>query len=355
MTSTDITELLRSSRPVAPDGLRERVRAIAAAKPAPSPFARFRLPRLRLVVPAVAASAVAAAALIAVVRPGHQPQTTLEAATQPATTELTFAATTEATDQARAQNKAPAKTVQHGTAIGAGTRTAPTPTTGRAQDYQAQIGIEVKDTDALSAATMRAMTIAQNLGGYVVASQYAASATGSASLTLRVPAAKVQDAIAQLSALGKLTSQQVQIQDLQEQLDQLAREVVVLRGRIAHITALLASSNLTAERRAQLQARRDQLQTDLRRIRQQSANVSTQASLATIQLTLVTKEHSATPAPASRVRRTLDQAGRILTWEGVALLYGLVVGGPFAIVGAVAWAGARMRRKNVEGRLLARS
>ena len=71
MTSADLTELLRASRPVAPDALRERVRAIAAATPAaPSALSRFRLPRLRLVVPALAATAIAAAALIAVVRPG---------------------------------------------------------------------------------------------------------------------------------------------------------------------------------------------------------------------------------------------------------------------------------------------
>ena len=349
MTSADITELLRSSRPVAPDALRERVRASAAAKTAPSPRVRFRLPRLRLVVPAVATTALAAAALIAVVRP-EQPRPVRETAKQPATVELTA----PITGQTRSQ--APAATPKQGAAdFGATASTTPAAASGRAQDYQAQIGIEVKDTDALSAATKRAMTIAQNLGGYVVASQYASSDTGSASITLRVPATKVQDAIAQLTSLGKLTSQQVQIQDLQDQLDQLARDITVLRGRIAHITALLANPDLTAERRAELQARRDQLQTDLRRIRQQSAGVSQRAATATIQLTLATKEQSSTPVPASRVRRTLDEAGRILTWEGVALLYGLVVAGPFALVGAVAWVGARMRRRSVESRLLARS
>src|SRR5690348_11284939 len=72
MTSADLTELLRTSRPVAPDSLRERVRTVAAAKPAPVPFPRFRIPRLRLAVPALAATAVAAAGLIAIVRPEHQ-------------------------------------------------------------------------------------------------------------------------------------------------------------------------------------------------------------------------------------------------------------------------------------------
>ena len=348
MTSADLTELLRASRPVAPDALRERVRAVAAARPAPSPFPRFRVPRLRLVVPAVAATAVAAAGLIAVVRPEHQ-QTQVRAAKQ-----LTHGAVREA---APPTTTAPvfgaASTDQAAQSLGVGA--APAPTTGRAVDYQAQIGIEVKDAAALSSATGRAQAIARDLGGYVVSVEYASADTGNASLTLRVPTTRVQDAIARLTALGTITSQQVQIQDLQEQLDQLARQIAVLRGRIAHITVLLSNPALTAERRAQLEAERAQLQTDLRSVRAQSTATSHRAALATIQLTLTTKEHSATPAPSSRIDRTLHQAGRIITWEGIALLYALVVAGPFALVGLLAWFGARLRRRSIESRLLARS
>lgn len=353
MTSADLTELLRASRPVAPDALRERVRAIAAGTPAASPLSRFRLPRLRLVVPAVAATALAAAALIAVVRPAHE-HSLPQAAKQPQSAE-TLTAQSPATDKAAAQSQAPAATPTNRSAdLPAFSGTAPAPTAGRAVDYQAQIGLEVKDSDALSSATDRAQRIARDLGGYVVAVEYASSTSGSASLTLRVPTAKVQDAIGQLTALGKITSQQVQIRDLQDQLDQLSRQVTVLHGRIAHVTALLANPDLTPERRAQLQAQRAQLQSNLRGLRQQSAGISHQAALATLQLTLATKEGSATPAPASRIRRTLDEAGRILALEAVAILYGLVVVVPFALVGAAAWLAARARRRSEERRLLAR-
>src|SRR5262249_16877501 len=150
-------------------------------------------------------------------------------------------------------------------------------------------------------------------------------------------------------------SQQVQIQDLQEQLDQLARRIAVLHGRIAHITALLANPDLTVERRAQLEADRAQLQTDLRVVRTQSKGVSDRAAYATIQLTLTTKETSAVPAPSSRIDRTLDKAGRIIAWEGIALLYPVVVAAPLAVVALLAWFVARERRRSIEARLLARS
>jgi hypothetical protein len=347
MTSADLTELLRSSRPSAPDTLRERVREIAAEKPKPAaaPLPRLRLPRLRLVVPAAAATALAAAALIAVVRPEHQSR--LDAAKPPAAIEST-PVTADAT------RKAAAGLVQDHAAT-AGSGGAPSTAPGRAVDYQAQIGLEVKDNDALASATDRAQRVARDLGGYVVAVQYASAESGSASLMLRVPTGKVQDAIAQLTALGKITSQQVQIRDLQEQLDQLDAQIVVLHQRIAHITALLAASDITPERKAQLEARRAQLQATLATIRRQRAGTAQQASLATIQLTLTTKQQSTGPAPASRARRTLDEAGRILTWEGVAVLYGLVVAGPFLVVGVAAWFAARLRRRSIESRLLARS
>jgi hypothetical protein len=360
MTSADITELLRASRPVAPDTLRERVREIASASPAPTRSSRFRLqlPRLRIVVPVAAATAVAAAALIAVVRPEHR-QAVFSAATQSQQQRKEdapqpLAGATDTMQNAHVRAAAPKATA--GTNYGAATTAAPAPSAGgRAVDYEAQIGLEVKDNDALSNATKRAMAIARGLGGYVVSAQYATSDSGTAQLTLRVPSARVQDAIAQLTSLGTITSQQVQIQDLQEQLDALDRHVAVLHQRIAHVTALLTNPDLTAERRAQLEAQRAELQAALRRTHQQHAATAHQAAFATIQLALATKEQSGAPVAPSRLRRSLDETGRILTWEGVALLYTLVVVAPFALVGALVWYAGRARRRSEEARLLARS
>ena len=85
---------------------------------------------------------------------------------------------------------------------------------------------QVADTDALSTATQDALQITRSLGGYVVivSVRRRHETTGPPSLTLRVPVGEcVQDAIARLSALGTIVSQQVQIDDLQEALDALDR------------------------------------------------------------------------------------------------------------------------------------
>ena len=64
---------------------------------------------------------------------------------------------------------------------------------------------------------------------------------------------------------------------------------------------------------------------------------------------------AAIPAAGSRRDRALDRTIDILAWEGIALLYAAVVAGPFFLVAAAVWAGARMRRRREEERLLAAS
>jgi len=42
----------------------------------------------------------------------------------------------------------------------------------------------------------------------------------------------------------------------------------------------------------------------------------------------------------------------VLAWEGIALLYALVVAGPFILLGVLVWLALRLRRRQVETRLL---
>ncbi len=349
MTAAELIAQIHAAKPIASDGLRKRVRAIAAAEPAPAFRARLRLPRLRIVLPIAAATAVAATAAIALVHPQTRHQTVLSAET-PTTTELSTrsahgAAAPSSPDVA--PNAYPATPPSLKTA-------APVPTTGRATRYAAQLTISVKNGNALSEATTRAQATVRDLGGYVVSVSFASADAGNASLTLRVPTTRVQDALTRLAALGRVVGQQVQIDDLQATLDQLDRQLTVLRARIAHVTALLTDTTLTSVRRAELEAQRTALQDALRGTRQTRSGTAADARFATIQLQLQTAAKAVAPLP-SRANRILQQAGRILAWEGAAVLYALVVAGPFALVAAAFAFTARARRRGEESRLLARS
>ena len=108
------------------------------------------------------------------------------------------------------------------------------------------------------------------------------------SLTVRVPVAKVQEAIVGLSRLGSIVAQQVTIDDLQETLDRLQRRQLSLRSQIALVVANLESGTLDAETQARLEARLKTLRAELRGIRSGISATNAEARMSTIQLTVVT-------------------------------------------------------------------
>jgi len=187
----------------------------------------------------------------------------------------------------------------------------------------------------------------------VVTSSVATGDEGSASITVRVPVDKVQDAIAGLSGLGRIVSQQVTVEDRQESIDAFQRRSRSLRSQIALVNARLESESLDAETRASLEARLKNLKADLRGARVSLDVLRSEARMSTIQLTVVTPGAFGAVAPPSRIDRTVDEALNVLAWEGVIALAVLIVLAPFALVAFAAWLGRRLYRRHEEERLLA--
>jgi hypothetical protein len=344
MTSAELITELQSARPAADASLRERVLALAAAEPAPR---AWRLPRPSLrrfalvAVPATAVVLLGVAGIAGVLDPGSQ--------SSPTNLELQKPDAASSAVPGRAQ--APELKADAGAAPAAGAST-PAPTPGRAQSYSAQLTLSVKDVDALSQATQQAQQITRRLGGYIVTVSYATADSGNASLTLKVPTASVQDAIVQLTGLGKIVSQQVQIDDLQGQVDDLTRREALLRGQIARLSAKLAATDLDPATRATLEARRDAARSALAQVRIARAQLNSEARYATIQLNLQTSEASVVPAVPSRWDRTIDRAGSILAVEAMVVLTTLVVVGPLVLLALLAWLGRRGLPRRQDEQLL---
>ena len=359
MTSPDLIRELQASKPVAPDALRMRVREIAPTQAVQlRRRLRFSLPRPAFVlVPAAAALVVAigAAGVIGLARSGGSGDVAAQNAkavqhgvaggstrTNPAV--LGPATTTQ--EQAASPPQALGYT-------GAGAAVAPTQ--GRAQDVQATLTVKVADSDHVSKAAQDALDLTRSLGGHVVSASVATGDQAQATLTVRIPVARTQDAVARLSALGTIVSQQVSIQDLQERLDALVRRARSVRAQIVKITARLDSQQLSPEQRAALELRRQSLRSELRSLRQSIRSTGSEARFATIELSVVTPEsQGVVPAP-SRLDRSLDKALEVVVWEGIVALVALLVGAPLAILALAAWVLRRMYRKHEEDRLLATS
>lgn len=324
--SPELIRELRASRPSAPAELRARVRAVASERPTRSPWRSWRFPLRRgmlVAVPAAAALAIASAGVLGIAR-SDSPEPVSRAALEKSTLQ--------------------APPEYDTSTAGSGQR---------AQRVSATLTVEVKDANAVSHAAQSALDLTRSLGGYVVASSVATGDEGSASITVRVPVDKVQDAITGLSDLGRLVSQQVTIDDLQQSLDELTRREASTRTQISRIRARLESETLDPQTEAVLRSRLQTLRADLVSIRGELAATNAEARMSTIQLSVVTPGATGAVAPASRIDRMIDEALNVLAWEGVVALGLLIVLAPFALVGLAAWLGRRVYRRHEEERLLA--
>ncbi|HKP18883.1 MAG TPA: DUF4349 domain-containing protein, partial [Gaiellaceae bacterium] len=240
-----------------------------------------------------------------------------------------------------------------GKAVGGGGARAALPTSpGRAQLYEAELTLEVKD---LSAVTKSALKLTRGFHGYVRTIDYGSGRErGSAHMVVRVPVGSVQDALVRFSALGRIVDQHVSIRDVQPQLDQRFRTMQAVRDGITKLQARLENPNLTDTERKVLE---NQLVASRRRLvelqRAQAAQ-QRQASYATVALALRTPGQAVVvPHEPGRIDRALDRSGSILLDELKVAVYVLIVGAPLLALAALAFAGTRVRRRRIEGRLLA--
>ena len=345
MTSPDLMHELRASRPIAPTTLRARVREISAQETGRAPWSRFHFPIRRaslIAIPAAAALAFASAGVLGIAKSDVSPeayrQDSLEAAKADEGNQ-------SAAPGALSGGLAPTTRGAQDSAIG--------PTSDRATRVSATLTVEVADPDAVSRAAQDALDLTRSLGGHVVNASVATGDEGSATLTVRVPVAKVQEAIVGLSGLGRIVSQQVTIDDLQASLDELERREASVRNQIARIVARLETESLDAETEAVLRSRLQTLRGELRGLRAGIASTNAEARMSTIQLTVVTPGAFGAVAPPARLDRSIDEALNVLAWEAVIVLAVLIVLAPFALVAFAAWLGRRFYRRREEERLLA--
>jgi hypothetical protein len=213
----------------------------------------------------------------------------------------------------------------------------------RLQRYGVAMSLRVRD---LSGATQSAVRQTRRLGGYIAAADYSTGAkTGDSTLDLRVPVQNVQQAIAKFTDLGTILSQRISVGDLQAPLDQTD-------ARIAAQQKIVDELSSKSFRTPDEQARLDAARSALRRLNRTHANLIREGTYAKISLQLTTRKAAAKHVAPGRFDRFWGDAGDILGKEAIAVLYALVVAGPFAILALIALLGERARRRRSDHRLL---
>jgi hypothetical protein len=341
----NVLKELRATAPPAPERLRDRVRAL------PEPAARWSL-RKRPVLAAAVAIALAvglgAAAIggLTDLRESKGPSATSFETQRAAELRKLRAArpsggTAQSSDQprfARPPFKAPYPYKERATTL------APILTPGsRLQRYDVSMRLGVDD---LSRTTQNAVRQTRRLGGYVAAANFSTErSAGDSYLDLRVPVQNVQKAIARFTELGTILSQRISVADLQAGVDRIDRRIEAASKVIAELEG---KSFLTPDERAQLA----ETKRTVKRLSRSRAGLVREGTYATVSLQLTTRKPAAKQVAPGRFDRFWGNAGDILEKELIAVLYALVVAGPFAILAALALLAERARRRRADHRLL---
>ena len=325
MSQRDLVAELRGARISAPSEVRARVRLIAAAD-----TTRTQRPftwRRALVLAMPVAAAIGAA--IVLTRPSHSPPVAVPVERGIQHGAPPYSVATQGKALSRPAAPAPL---------------APAPSTTRVQRYGAYLALRVADPNGVSAGVKRALRITKSVGGYAGSVHATTTGTaGSADLTLRVPRTHVQEAITRLSALGTITAEQLDVQDLQTGLNATDRTIARLQRQLAALR-VQPPSDANTIRIAVLVRQIERLQ------RAEAATIRT-ARYATIRLHLGT----ATPKPAPAHHGPLHGLGVVFRWVGIGAVYVLALGVPLLLVGWLVWLTARTIRRRREDALLSRS
>lgn len=318
-----VLDELRGTAPRAPERLRELVRTLPAAKP------RRRL-RLRPAISIAIAIALAVGLGAAIVGGARQSAT-------PVANDASFREMSAEGMPTRAPRGA------YWGPTGSTTLAPSLTAKSRLQRQDVSMSLRVKN---LSGATQRAVRTTRRLGGYVAGADYSTSSnTGDSRLALRVPVANLQKAIASFTDLGTILSQHISVADLQARFDNIEARLAVARKTIADLEA--KPFRTPAEEARLAAARRD-----ARRLSRNRASVVAEARYASVSLQLTTTRAAAQHVEPGRFGRFWDNAGDILGKELIAVLYALVVAGPFVLLAALAFLAERARRRRADHRLL---
>jgi hypothetical protein len=334
-----VTALCGGSLP-APEALRARVIANA-----PVQRRRHSVPRrlALVVIPAALAVAVGAAVVHGIVRSGSN----------------TAAGTPPVERQVVSGGSAAAKQLPAHVPSSAGAFSTAQPTVGngsRLQHTVASLEVRVPDDSHLTSATTKATQIATSLGGYAQSVVYrsARDGGGSAYLELRVPAQNARAAVARLSELGTLVSQQLSVTDLKQILVAQSERIAQLRRRVAALAKAVADPSLPDAQRVILRIQLAEARRSLAQALHARTGTVASGVTASVSLDLTTAPGKAAVVHhRGRLGRMLHSAVGFLALEGTILLYVLVVLSPLVLVAALVWGARTARRRRDERRLLA--
>jgi hypothetical protein len=340
----DLEMLLRDVRPVPDPAWAARLDARVAAR-FPGPPPRWKRPLIALrdhmlaigAVATVAAAAMALIVVIASIEPGgddEEPASGGAAAPMTAAPEMDSGgggASSAAGDDDLQRQAAP-------------TPATLTPDAGKRAVLSAATLTLSTTPDRVEAVTDRAIRTVDGLGGYVQSSEVSRSgASASSTLSLKIPSAKLDAGLAQLSKLAHVKSRSQQDEDMTDQREALEAAVRDARADRDGLRLRLAKAT-TDKERSRLRAQLDRATRRVTRRQREVAQLNNAVSFATVDLNVEGDRRSGTAAPGGRWTPgdALGDAVRVLEVTAGVLLIALAVLLPIALIAVLAALASRV-------------
>jgi glycine cleavage system regulatory protein len=345
----DLETLLRDVRPAPDPAWAARLDARAAARfPGPPPRWKAPLIALREHLLAVGAVATVATALIVVVSTVSFSGSDDSASTA-SSGSSSSAQRRSAEDSAGGSGSAAAKPAAPSIAPALAPQTgAATPGRDRAVLKNASLTLSVP-SDEVDSVTDRAIRVVDGAGGHVQSSEVNSSgATASATLTLKLPTAKLDASLAQLSKLAHVRARSQQAEDVTDQRAALEAAVRDARADRAGLRARLAKATTDRER-SRLRALLDRASRRVTSRERDVAQLGAQVAYATVALDIEGVRRPSAAAPTGRWTPgdALSDAGRVLEVIAGVLVIALAVLVPVGVLAGLGALASRplMRRR----------
>lgn len=203
------------------------------------------------------------------------------------------------------------------------------------------------EVEKLAAARDAALHLAAELGGFVsdAGFQGPASDVARGQMILRVPAERVETAVAALAKLGKVRAETLSSQDVTRQYLDTETRLRVLRETDARLRRILADR--TGDLADVLQVERElaRVVTEIERLEGQKRFWDEQVDLATIHVTLFAPPPVVEAGWFDPVREAFGASLGVLARSVALLITALAAALPFAGVGLVGWLAWRVARR----------
>jgi hypothetical protein len=205
-------------------------------------------------------------------------------------------------------------------------------------------------------AARRIADVADQLGGFVVTSSVTSSGPSSGGqFVLRVPTARLQDALVQLSRIGHVRERRQDVTDITAERTSARARLAEARAERTSLLRRLAAATTDAE----VLALRAELRDVNRRIslnRAALSRVDNRARYANVAVSLIAEHGGATGKPGGGngwgPGDALHAAGRVLEVAAGVLLVALAAAVPLGLVAALAVLAARAARRRARERAL---